>query len=196
MDPQHTQICGADQEVVDDCSAPAFAALDHGNPDALLVSGRPDRDDELVGLVSLALPGDLIAASGRVLGPIDRHVSERGMSFWGPLNADWQGRVLVTPPPASAVPYSDHLRRRYESGAVSDAILVAADPPNSVWWRPFAGRPHCLLSRAALAGLPATPLTVFLFSVDPDVCERFGREFARFGYLSLEGAVSDIAAAA
>ena len=191
MDPQHTQICGADHEVVDDCSAPAFAALDHGNPDALLVSGRPDRDDELVSLVSLALPGDLIAASGRVLGPIDRHVSD-----WGMNDPHWQGRVLVTPPPASAVPYSDHLRRRYESGAVSDAILVVADPENSVWWRPIAGRPHCLLSSVALAGLPATPLTVFLFSVDLDVCERFGREFARLGYLSLEGAVSDIAAAA
>ena len=191
MDRQHTQICGAAQEVVDDCSAPAFAALDHGDPDALLLSGRPDRDDELAGLVSLALPADLIAASGRVLGPIDRHVRD-----WGMRDPNWQGRVLVTPPPASAVPYSDHLRRRYESGAVSDAILVVADPPNSVWWRPFAGRPHCLLSRDALAGLPATPLIVFLLSGDPNVCERFGREFARLGYLSLEGAVPDIAAAA
>ena len=191
MDRQHTQICGADQEVVGDCSAPAFAALDHGDPDALLLSARPDRDDELVSLVSLALPGDLIAAIGRVLGPIDRHVRDLGMR-----DPNWQGRVLVTPPPASAVPHSDHLRRRYEAGAVSDAILVVADPENSVWWRPIAGRPRCLLSSAALVGLPATPLTVFLFSVDPDVCERFGLEFARLGYLSLAGAVSDIAAAA
>ena len=143
-------------------------------------------DDDGAGLLSLELPDALIAVFGRVLGSVDRHAGELGMR-----DPHWSGRVLVTPPPESAIPFGAHLLRRYESGAVSDAILVVQHPQNSAWWNPFAGWPHCLLSSAAMEGRLAAPPTVFLVSESADVRGRFMEEFRRLGYLYPDGAVSE-----
>ena len=217
-------IGAADRELVDAYLAPAFAAFarwrtdeeshaENGDHEALIstaqllrllhpaprsgsasaagAAARADRDDDGAGVLSLELPDGLIAVIERVLGSIDRHAGELGMR-----DPDWRGRVLVTPPPTSAVPFGVHLLQLFASGSVSDALLVVQAPQNSPWWRPFAGWPHCLLSIAALEGLPPAPLTVFLVSVDVDLRARFAAEFARLGYCYPDGAVSDIAAAA
>ena len=199
----------APQDVVDDYLAQALEALerysageeprdDNGDPEPLLAtaqllrllhtapgSGSAGDAGDGAGLLSLELPDALIAVFGRVLGSVDRHAGELGMR-----DPNWSGRVLVTPPPASAVPFGEHLLRRYESGAVSDAILVVQHPQNSPWWHPFAGWPHCLLSSAALEGRLAAPPTVFLLSESADVRGRFTEEFRRLGYLYPDGAVS------
>ena len=217
-------IGAADQKLVDAYLAPAFAAFEgwytgeglldeRGDHEALLstaqllrllgtvpgsgsagaasAASRAARDDDGAGLLTLELPDDLLAVIERVLGSIDRHVREGGMR-----DPDWRGRVLITPPKTSAVPYSMHLLRLYESGSVTDAILVAESAQSAMWWGPFAGRPHCLLSSAALEGLPAGPLTVFALSADVELRARFAAEFRRLGYVYPAGAVSDIAAAA
>ncbi len=149
-------------------------------------AARADRDDDDDGMPSLDLPDGMIEVCRRVLGSVDRHIGKLGMR-----DPDWRGRVIVTPPPTSAVPYGDHLRRRYERGAVSDAILIVGSPQDSSWWRPFAGRPHCLLANAP-KDRPPVPLTVFLCSGSAEVHERFVREFRRLGYVYPEGAVVEI----
>ena len=68
-------------------------------------SGRDDDDD---GIPALDLPDGLLEVCRRVLGAVDRHVGALGMR-----DREWRGRVLVTPPPTSAAPYGDHLRRLY-----------------------------------------------------------------------------------
>ena len=209
----------APQDVVDDYLAQALEALerysageeprdDNGDPEPLLATAQLLRllhtapgsgsagdagdaaqvvpDDDGAGLLSLELPDALIAVFGRVLGSVDRHAGELGMR-----DPNWSGRVLVTPPPESAIPFGAHLLQRYESGAVSDAILVVQHPQNSAWWNPFAGWPHCLLSSAALEGRLAAPPTVFCVSESADVRGRFAEEFRRLGYLYLDGAVSE-----
>ena len=153
-------------------------------------AARADRDDDGARVLSLDLPVGLIEVIRRVLGSFDRYAGELGMR-----DPDWRGRVLVTPPPAAAVPFGVHLLQLYESGAVSGAILVVQRPQDSAWWRPLAGRPHCLLSSAALEGRPAAPPTVFLLSGSADVRGRFIDAFRRLGYLYPDGAVSEIAPA-
>ena len=206
------EIGEAPQDVVDSYIAPAFEAPERdtagegpldadGDPEPLLStsqllrllhaargSGSQDHDtDADARLLSLDLPDALIAVIERVLGSVDRYAGEQGMR-----DPHWRGRVLVTPPPGSAVPFSLHLLQLYESGAVSDAILVVQTAQHSPAWRPFARWPHCLLAAAALEGLPAAPLTVFCVSEEPEVRERFRDGFVRFGYVYPDGAVSEI----
>ncbi len=165
---QLEQISGSDSAGADDAAA------------------RADRDDDDDGIPALHLPDGLVEVSLRVLGGVDRHVGAQGMR-----DRHWQGRVLVTPPPTSAAPYADHLRRLYELGAVSDAILIVRSSQHS-WWHPFAWRPHCLLASAAPGGRPAAPLTVFLLARSVGVHERFISEFRRLGHVYPRGAVVEI----
>ena len=138
--------------------------------------------DEAQSAVDAALgwsPPELLIDQARsVLGGLDRVVDGRDLS-----DREWSGRLLVVPPAAATIGFSDNLLARFSAGHVEHAILVIPADHNAPWWGSYAGWPVCLLARAALEDLPPGPLGAFCVSNDTAVQARFRARFEDLGYV-------------
>ncbi|MYI05988.1 MAG: hypothetical protein F4059_01345 [Gemmatimonadetes bacterium] len=113
-----------------------------------------------------------------MLGGIDRVVDWRDLA-----DREWSGRLLVVPPSAATIGFSENLLARFSAGHVEHAILVIAADHNAPWWGRYAGWPVCLLAQAAIADLPPGPLGAFCVSDDSAVQARFRAGFEDLGYV-------------
>lgn len=124
-------------------------------------------------------PPELLLDHARsVLGGLDRVVDWRDLA-----DRDWSGRLLVVPPSAATIGFSDNLLARFSAGHVEHAILVVPADHNAPWWNSYAGWPVCLLARAALEDLPPGPLSAFCVSNEAAVQARFRARFEDLGYV-------------
>ena len=88
-------------------------------------------------------PPELLLDHARaVLGGLDRVVDGRDLA-----DREWSGRLLVVPPSAATIGFSENLLVRFSAGHVERAILAIAADHNAPWWGPLR----------RLAGLPARP---------------------------------------